>query len=136
MKDEKKVKETPSQQSLLSIAFEAKNLPISGTLVTEGIPGLVLGDFSKLEADLLHLSSGILGLDLGCPPPPPALLPKLLNTCPPLLGPQVLPFTPSVGTAKKKINCGNISPPVEYSVMVRKHANNRKVLHFSSLKVS
>ena len=96
MKDEKKVKETPSQQSLLSIPFEAKNLPISGTLVTEGIPGLVLGDFSKLEADLLHLSSGILGLDFGTP----ALLPKLLNTCPPLLGPQVLPFTPSVGTKK------------------------------------
>ena len=107
MKDEKKVKETPSQQSLVSIPFEAKNLPISGTLVTEGIPGLVLGDFSKLEADLLHLSSGILGLDLGCPP---ALLPKLLNTCPPLLGPQVLPFTPSVGTARRKKSGCNISP--------------------------
>ena len=87
--------------------IKKKILPISGTLVTEGIPGLVLGDFSKLEADLLHLSSGILGLDLGCPP---ALLPKLLNTCPPLLGPQVLPFTPSVGTARRKKSGCNISP--------------------------
>ena len=39
-------------------------LPISGTLVTDGIPGLFLVAFSRDDADLLHLSSGIAGRDL------------------------------------------------------------------------
>ena len=77
-----------------------KFLPISGTLVTDGNADLLLDDdLSNDEADLLQRSSGIAGLDLLVPLPP-----RLFRTCPPELGPQVLPLTPSAGTIKNTWN--------------------------------
>ena len=66
------------------------NEPDSGTEVTLGTTESVLGGFSKEEADLEKRfwpdSSTILGLTFALPPA--------------VLGPQVLPLTPSAGTAK------------------------------------
>ena len=84
-------------QAQVNIHISQKFLPISGTLVTDGNPDLLLDDdLSNDEADLLQRSSGIAGLDLLLPLPP-----RLFKTCPPELGPQVLPLTPSAGTIKK-----------------------------------
>jgi len=76
----------------LSKNIVQKDLPSSGTEVTVGTDdGGFRGDFSSDGADLLQrlcpASSTMLGRTLTGPPP--------------LLGPQVLPFTPSAGTIGK-----------------------------------
>ena len=65
-------------------------LPNSGTEVTVGTVALRIADFSSEGADLLHRLSPDSSTMFGRTRVWPA----------PLLGPQVLPFTPSAGTGQ------------------------------------
>ena len=73
--------------------------PSSGTDVTVGTVALRIADFSSEGADLLHRLSPDSSTMFGRTRVWPA----------PLLGPQVLPFTPSAGTNKilniKSLSC-------------------------------